>query len=444
MKRFKRLIIAVAIGLGLPALSAAAENPTPVSLETLESRIVQGPSLSDLVAYGYLQSPMIAAAREQWKGSVEQYRVDTAHENPELMVEGMYMDVPFTASAAPDDWKVGISQSLPLPGRLGKAGEVSESEAGISRLKLDVAVRDVTASLRESYQELLYLGEARRIAGLNRELLDQLVKAGETAYTGDKTALVDVLKAQAQSGQLMYDALLLQELESTEKTRINSLLSRAPDAPIGPLTDEPPRPVVYRVEEIYPLAEANYEEIKIAGAGERKASAMLEFTRYMNLPEFKVGLSYGEEDNEKQYGIEAGFMLPLWPGKNAGRLGAARADLEKMRAMKTSQVNETRVMVRDNWFRLQNSERLIKLYRDDLLPQAAKAMETAELRFRQGQGSFSDYVEVQSAFYNFQLALARAKADYGKFLSRLETLAGTSLTNRGISEPSGDAKEGAK
>jgi len=250
------------------------------------------------------------------------------------------------------------------------------------------------------------------------------------------------MKAQAQSGQLQYDALLLEELERTEKTRVNSLLNRAPDAPIGPLAEDPVRPLAYRLEELYPLVEGNLEEIRLAQAGVEKAQAMLEFTRYETLPELKLGVSYGRENLADQVGVQVGMMLPVWPGKNAGRLGAARADLERMRAMRLNQVNESRAMVRDTWFRLQNSERLVRLYRDDLIPQAAKAMETGETWFKQGQGSFSDYVETQSAWYNFQLALARAKADYGKFLARLERLAGRSLTDRGA-EGSPASREGS-
>ena len=111
-------------------------------------------------------------------------------------------------------------------------------------------------------------------------------------------------------------------------------------------------------------------------------------------------------------------------------MDTAQAEVDKMRALNKVQVNETRSAIRDIYFRLQNSDRLITLYRDDLIPQANRAMQTAETWFKTGQGSFSDYVETAGAWYNFHLALARAKADYGKFLARLESLVGMSLTER--------------
>ena len=55
-------------------------------------------------------------------------------------------------------------------------------------------------------------------------------------------------------------------------------------------------------------------------------------------------------------------------------------------------------------------------------------MEIAETWYREGKSSFADFVETQAVYYNFQLSLARANADYGKYLARLEQLVGQSIT----------------
>jgi outer membrane protein TolC len=114
--------------------------------------------------------------------------------------------------------------------------------------------------------------------------------------------------------------------------------------------------------------------------------------------------------------------------KNQGRREQARAEEQKAISMKTAQLNETNIMIRSAYFRVKNSERLVGLYRDQLLPQASQAMEVAETWFRQKQGSFTDFIETESVYYNFQLSLARAKADYGRYLAQLEKLCGVSLT----------------
>ncbi|MDP2104553.1 MAG: TolC family protein, partial [Desulfobulbaceae bacterium] len=290
--------------------------------------------------------------------------------------------------------------------------------------------RDISSRIRESYHELLYLREAQRLAMANRDVLDQLRKAGETAAASSRASIVDVMKAQAQSGQVQYDVLLLEELTRTEQTRLNAIIDRNPDAPFGDLADLPLYPLRYSLEEIYQLAEMNLEEIKVASANVEKAQSLRDLARYQTWPQFKLGLSYGELNQARQVAVQAGLMLPIWIGKNSGRVEGAQADVDTMRAKQRLQINESRAEIRDTFFRLQNAERLVTLYQQDLLPQAVRSMQMADTWFSKGQGSFADYLETVGAWYNFQLALARSKADYGKYLTRLESLAGLSLTVR--------------
>jgi outer membrane protein TolC len=330
-----------------------------------------------------------------------------------------------------------FSQRIPFPGKLAAAGRVAETESQMARLELDRTVRDTAVKVRESYHELQYIREAVRIADLNRLALEHLRNIGEAAYAQNRTALYDVLKAQSQSGQVQYDMLLLEELERTEITRLNALMNRPPEAVIGPLQDESPAPLAYGLNDIYALAETHREEIRAAAAGADKSRAEADVARYQNLPEFMVGFKYEYDAPEtpdasanNMYGIQFGMTLPIWWEKNAGRREAARAGTEKAAALVTVQINEARALIRETFFRLKNAERLVTLYRDQLLPQAAKAMETAEIWNREGQGSLTDFVETEAVWYNFQLALARSRADYGKFLAKLEGIVGISLTGK--------------
>jgi outer membrane protein TolC len=135
------------------------------------------------------------------------------------------------------------------------------------------------------------------------------------------------------------------------------------------------------------------------------------------------------------YGVQFGIRIPLWLGQNGARVADARAKERAARAELQGRINQTRAEIRQWYFRLTTAERTLLLYRDQLLPQALQSMTLAETWFREGQGSFSDFVEAQALWYNFNLALARARADYGKFLARLEKSAGQVLTQDGGPSP---------
>ena len=419
----------------MAAIASPADSGQPAGDDR---RPLTGPvRLSDLVAQAYSHNPSIAQAREAWRATVENYRVTTGYPDPQLMVT--WFPEPIETRLGPQDWNAQFSQMIPFPGKLSKAGELVDADARMARLKLDMAVKEAVLAVRESYYELWYIRQARTVTGQNTSLLAHLRKIVETAHADNRATMTDVVKAQSQSGQLQYDALLLEELEQTEITRLNGLLNRAPDAAVGELETPVLAPLTADVDTIYGLAEANQEEILMAQVGIDKGDTKVSLARFQNLPDFKVGLFYAaigqpdvamppEDAGRDAIGLQAGISIPLWFGRNNSRVDKAMAEKSAARAEKVVRVNAVRTKIRTLYFKARNAQRVINLYASDLVPQAARAMETAEVWYREGQSSFTDFIETQSVWYNFQLALARAKADYGINLAKLERMAGTRLT----------------
>lgn len=405
---------------------------------------------SDLIGYAYKENPSIQEAREAWKAVVEDYRLATGYPDPELNFT--YFPEPVETRLGPQDWNITLTQRIPFPGKLTQAGKVVEVEARIAHLRLDKTVRAVVAAIKGSFYELLYIRTAERVAGENLKILQHLRKVAETGSPRDRTVLMDMVRAQSQLGQLRYDGLLLADLEFTEITRLNGLLNRPPDAPIGKLLDEGVKPLRMTLAELYHLAETQQEQIRISEAIIDREGARKDLADYENLPDFKVGFSYsgiGEPDvpvkpsgaGRDAVGVQVGVTIPLWFDKNEGRVGRAKAEIRKAQAARTGTINESRTEIHAVYFHVQNSRRLMTLYEKDLLPQAIKAMEIAETWYREGQSTFSDFLETQSVVYNFQLSLARARSDYGKYLARLEQLTGQSLTGRKDAAPHTDKEE---
>jgi len=434
MKVFGRIV-----GLFLLVLTGIAHTTPYAVAQDPGSNLDRTATLSDLISYAYRENPSIVEARESWKAVVENYRLTTGYPDPELKFT--YFHNPIETRLGPQDWTASLNQKIPFPGKLTQAGKVVEAEARVAHIKVDRTVKAVIASVRESFCELLYIRKAKRVVEQNLRLLKHLRKLSETGYARDRAALMDMVKAQSQLGQIRYDGILLEELELTEKTRMNGLLNREPDAGIGRLVEGGFQRVVFSLKGLYRLAEANQEEIRMARALVERAGARAELARYENLPDFNLGVFYsgiGEPDvpnkpsgsGSDSLGFQVGLSIPLWFEKNRGRVARAEAEIRKTQAAKEVSINEIRTKVHSLFFRLRNARRLIELYRDEMLPQAVQSMEIAETWYREGESSFSDFVETQAVYYNFQLSLARARADYGKYLARLEQLVGQTITKR--------------
>ena len=434
-------VIALFASLVVPCSPGHAGPPSPVlpSAEELQHRFAHSFSIQDMIVYAYSQNPDIAADRAAWRAKLEGYRIVTGLPDPQLTAT--YFPEPLQTRLGPQDWNLSLSQKIPFPGKLAKAGEVVKTEARMARLQLDKTVRTIAADIQASAQELIYIRAAKKIAVQNAALLDQLRGAAETAYADDRAALVDVMKALSQAGQLRYDALLLDELELTEMTRLNGLLNRPPDAVFGEIARPPDPALDYSLDELYQLAAAYQEDIRIADHGMNRADARLDLARYRFYPDFNVGLFYasiGDADTPQRpadagrdaLGVRFGLTLPLWTAKNRGHVSQAEAGRAKAEAVRQSRVNASRTDIHTVYFRLQNARRLVELYQQDLLPQAASALQTTEAWFREGYAEFADLIEAQSTWYNFQLTLARAQADYGKHFARLEALVGHPLTRQ--------------
>ena len=429
------------IGFMLSLLLSASPLKAEATNEIEEEPFVlptESVTIGDLVQYAYENNPSITEARENWKASIEELRVTEGYPDPQLKFN--YFIDPIETRLGPQDWNATLTQRIPFPGRLSNAGEVASADSEIAKLQFDKSIRDVIVSIRESYYELYYIRNAKAIVNKNEELLNHMLKVSETEYAQNKAILLDVVKAQSQIAQLKYDALLLDDLEITEITKLNGLLNRFPDDPIGALVVNEPKPIIFSLNEIYEMAKEHQQEINMAKVGVKRAEANASYARKKNYPDFSIGIFYagiGEPDVENPpedagrdaLGIQAGITIPLWGGRNKSRVNKALANKRKSEASHKRLINETQTKIRANYFKLNNADRLIKLYGEEMIPQSERSMEMAETWYREGETSFSDFIEAQSVWYNFHLTFIRAKADYGKYLAKIERLVGRSLTH---------------
>lgn len=442
--------MAILAGMLLLASDRAFAGAVDPGSDRTHRRLTGTVRLAELIDHAYVHNPSIQQAREAWRATVENYRVTTGYPDPQLMVT--WFPEPIETRLGPQDWNAQISQMIPFPGKLSKAGELVAADARIARLNLDKAVKETILAVKESFYELWYIRQAQAVTMHNHDLLNHIRKIAETAHADDRATLTDVIKAQSQTGQLRYDALLLEELEQTEIARLNGLLDRDPDADLDNLTPPVFLPITADLDRIYKLATANQEDILMAQVDVDKGDAKVSMARFQNLPDFKVGLFYAgignpdvpvppEDAGRDAIGLQAGISIPLWFGKNNSRIDKAMAEKSRARAEKRLRINTVQTKIRTLYFKARNAQRIVRLYESDLVPQAARSMEIAEVWYREGETSFTDFIETQSVWTNFQLALARAKADFGISLARLERLTGTHLTGDGQPPMPPDAKE---
>lgn len=432
------VISAMFTGIGF----ADSDNPTVVSANT--QALSEVADINDLITTAKERNPSIASARAAWKASIENVRIDSALPDPQLALT--WFPAPIETRLGPQDWNIMLSQQIPFPKKLTAKKDIAAIGVAVAGLKTDKTYRDIVSKIKIAFYELSYIRKAKKIAGENLRVLKEFQGIAESTYGQDRAIFADVVKAQAQSGQVHYDLLLLEDLEETQVTTLNGLLNRDPQARIGTLSGGMVFPVIPEIDSLFQIAEERQEAISIAKQAIKKAERQKDLAGYSSYPDFKLGVTWsgiGDPDvnspppdaGEDAFGIQFGVTIPIWSGKNKGRKVKAQSLIKEKTAVRDEIINKIRTNIRTLYYKTRNAFRQVELYDKDLLPQALRALEVSETWFREGEGAFTDVLESQSAVYNFQLSLARAKSDIGKNIAQLERLIGASISE--LSEKEG-------
>ncbi len=439
LNKFIPLIaLALVLVIGPGGAFASADEEAQSAVSTVDDLTAEL-DLGQLMALAFRDNPRLRAAKLSWEAVIERYPQVTAYDDPVLRYSYAIEEV--ETRVGPQEQKFSLSQAIPFPGKLSLKGDIVTREAQMARLEVERQTRDLIVELKEAYYELLYITQAIEITRQNKELVEHLAKIGTTDYAMDGTTLNDVFKAQSQLAQLSYDLILLTEFEQAEITRINSILNRPPEAVLGKPKAVGYAAFKYTPQELYQSALEHQQELGISELQIEKSQKALSLAKMEYLPNFNLGFSYidvGEaepsplgslpdDSGQDAYGFDFGISIPLWFGKNSSRVAEAKLKHEAAVYNKKDRENKTFSDIKTLYFKLQNSERLIRLYQDSLIPQAEQSMETAETWYKEKKGSFSGLLETQSVWLNFNLARARALTDYYQRIALLERLVGASL-----------------
>ncbi|MFQ5647229.1 MAG: TolC family protein, partial [bacterium] len=156
-------------------------------------------------------------------------------------------------------------------------------------------------------------------------------------------------------------------------------------------------------------------------------------------PDLSVGFKYidmGEaagpgtrpdDSGQDAYLLNLGINIPLWWGKRTAALTEAKLKRSASEMERDNLKNDLFSRIKVSFFKIKNFERLITLYKESLIPQAASTLQTAETWYKQKKGSLSGMLETEITWLKFNLAQKQAMADYYRQIAVMELLVGKLL-----------------
>ncbi|GAX59081.1 heavy metal efflux pump [Candidatus Scalindua japonica] len=396
--------------------------------------------IREVINEALLMNPELQSSKLSWNASTEKILQEKSLNDPVLGFT--YYGEQVQTRVGEKQAGVMASQKIPFFGKLRLKGEVARNEAKAFGERYRTLERQIVAKAKSAFYELFWVHNSININEENKNLLQRFVKIAEVKYATAKTTQQDVLKAQVELSRIMNELITLDQLKETAKARINTLLNRHPDAPLGVPEKVDTTELTVSLKNLYEKAKEINPDLSVLKHMIERDKAAYKLAKKQYYPDFTFGLNYTfindmpssvmsspVDESRDSYTGTLSINVPIFQKKkyDAG-VREANARLKSSKKAYKNMENMMLFGVKDFHFKVQTAERLVKLYRDSIIPQAEQSLKAAEVGYQSGQVDFLNLIDSQRVLLDFNLAFYRAVADFGINIAGLERVVGSELS----------------
>lgn len=391
-------------------------------------------SLNELIYQALEDNPEIKAMRRGF--DMMRARIPQAKALPEPMLNIGYMGNP--VPLPPFDIQKGdpssgrvitFTQELPYPGKLSLKSRMASVDAEAEWWNYEQARLNVVAEVKDAYFDLYYIHKSIETVTKNKDLLEKFAKIAEASYSVGKGIQQDVLKAQVEISKLIEQLAMLEQRKAVAEARLNSLLFREPEAPVGEPEKISPQDFTRSLAELNETALANYPTLKAQRRKIDREQYNVQLARKEFYPDFSAGLTYiNRPGMPEMYGVMVGIKIPLYfwqKQRPAVAEATASASAERQRLE-----NITTLLffkIKDRYLAATTAQRLVKLYGTTIIPQSTLSLESAISGYESGRVDFLTLLENLVTLRNYELSYYEQLSNVEKAIAALEPLVGVTL-----------------
>jgi len=429
----RRSVRGAILAAGLSLLSVAA-TPARAFADTpgvTEDQLAKGIDRWTILRTVLARSPRLKAQVERVRAMRSMSTAEGRLPDPEVMFQ--VWQVPFQRPASWSDSQMimgGISQMFPAPGSLGARAESKDHAATAEEAMLADRARDVVRDAEHAYADLVE-ATSRHGAHVNhRGVVEKIVHAVEARQAAGGT-LDDVVQAQLELARLDADLATESAAIQRGKTRLNALLARPLEAPLGPVEVTEPMTVTITPAALIDMAERVRPDLRAANARVASEDAALQAARReATLPSFSVGAYYFAPTNLMPfngYGLSASMTLPwVWGGS-----GRRQESEEALTSAARHDVNEAPLDIGVDVGTAAASARAaalrLSVLRSLALPAAKRALDVSLSSYQSGAGGLLGVLRARQAVVDTEMDIVMARALLDHALADLDWAVGMPL-----------------
>lgn len=385
---------------------------TVVSLPCHPAHADQALGAQQLVEIAVEMNPQIKSMRAQWMAAVHSIKQNYAPADP--IVTYLNVDSPKNPFSGATEHSYAVSQSFQFPGEALLQADQARRSAEIARFSYAAAVRDLRAQVEAAYYQAVLDDALWQVGQELLASLGQVLKVTQIAYSANQVTQTDFISAEFDLTNQRLAQDQLRSARANDRTNLNQLLYREPDAPLTLDENLKPAALETPVDRLIDLAVRVRQEILEAALTEKNNQTALALAKMEYLPNYTVGYEFDHFQVAsaaptatalQDHSIFVSINLPIffWI-KQREDVTRASYDLEAARENQMSVRNSTAAMVTTLYRSAQTSYRAAAVERDTLIPLARQNFRVALIAYQAGKIDFVTLAAALQNAYNARVA----------------------------------------
>ena len=441
MRRISFGVVAILISAHAAALAQATDH-----LDSTARPVYQGPrlTLQDAIAETLARNPTLIAARKHFEAMQRRPAQERFLMPPSFEAQIWQWPVTTVNPLNTNMYMFTLQQQLPGRGKRDLRAAVAEKDVELAGADLAVRAREVVTDVMRAYADLVIARRAAETHLASVDVLRQLADASTLKYSAGRSSQHDVVKSVVELSRLHEDLVMHGESAAMAAARLNTLLDRDPQTPVGRL-DEPREEIVLPASaDLQRLAVDRQPELRGAQAGLERAQAALAVINREYKPDFFVGGGYMLMPREAgAWTAAAGITWPNAPWAR-GRLDAQKSEATVNVEAATAQTRvverQIRQAVHEAYVRVQAAGQRAALLRTTILPQSEQTLEVSRVAYQADRVDFLSLIDNQRALLDARLSYYRALSDRELALADLSRAIGVDLPDLPAAVPASKVK----
>ena len=413
--------------------SSAGAQSAGVAQHPQQYRQYEGPpvTLTALLQEAAEKNPDLIALRQQI--DVLRHRPSQERGLNSPMAEAQIWQWPINSinPANTNMYMFMVSQELPGRGKRDLRAAVAQKEIALAENDVTVRARQIVNEIKQAYATVFIARKAIDVHLQSVDLLRQIADISQAKYATGRISQQDVLKPVAELSKLHNDIIMFDEQANLAAARLNILLDRAPETPLGPLVETREETLIPATADLQRIALESHPELQRARLEIERAEAELAVVHRDYKPDFSVQGGYMLTPHMTDAWM--GSLAISWPkapwsrGKIDARVAEQSAAVEAAKARARAMENSVRLAVQEAYVRAKAAQERAALLRTTILPQSQQTLEVSRVGYQTDRVDFQALIDNERMLLDARLDYFRALSDFSQALADLERAIGSDL-----------------